>query len=181
MPRGVYTRTLEYREKLRVATTRGWKDPEIRERRMQGLRRVQSGPKDLEAMSVTMTEAYAKPERRRMLSDRMKARWADSEEAKRLLIVMKVGSNKAEQQLFDIVAPFGFQFSGGGALVVDGKIPDFWDGGTRLVELYGDYWHRGQDPQERIDFFKVRGYGYLVIWEHELKDSDTIREKVRGI
>lgn len=48
----------------------------------------------------------------------------------------------------------------------------------QLIELWGDYYHRGQNPEDRIAGFRSYGYSTLVIWEHELKDLETLREKV---
>ena len=49
----------------------------------------------------------------------------------------------------------------------------------KIVELYGDYWHRDELPektQHRIDIFKSFGYETLIIWEKELKASDIKRK-----
>ena len=60
-----------------------------------------------------------------------------------------------------------------------GDSGDLYITSTKLIELYGDYWHRGQDPQDRIDLFKDAGYECLVIWEHELNESpDTVRSMI---
>ena len=63
-----------------------------------------------------------------------------------------------------------------------GKMPDFisTDESKKIIEIFGDYWHRGEDPQERIDYFKQYGYSCLVIWEHEL-NSSTDKEIVTRI
>ena len=42
------------------------------------------------------------------------------------------------------------------------------------MEFFGDYWHRGEDPQERINLFSRYGYKCLVIWEHELKQPEQV-------
>ena len=36
------------------------------------------------------------------------------------------------------------------------------------IEIYGDYWHRGENPQDRVDLFDTYGYKTLVIWEKEV-------------
>ena len=67
--------------------------------------------------------------------------------------------------------PNEWKYVGNGGLVVGGKCPDFArnHGHNQLLEIYGDYWHRGEDPQDRIGFFRGFGYGTLVIWESQLK------------
>jgi very-short-patch-repair endonuclease len=70
---------------------------------------------------------------------------------------------------------------GDGSLVVDGRCPDFWDGGNRLVELFGGFWHRDDGPQERVDFFARRGYDCVVVWDSELKDVEGVIRKIKTL
>ena len=60
------------------------------------------------------------------------------------------------------------------------KIPDFVNvnGKKKAIDLFGDYWHKGEDPQVRINLFKECGWDLLVIWEHELKDRDAVIQKI---
>ena len=49
-------------------------------------------------------------------------------------------------------------------LIIDRKIPDIvHNTAKKLIEIWGDIFHKGQNPQNRIDFFKERGYGCIVI------------------
>lgn len=100
-----------------------------------------------------------------LMRDITRQKWQDPEYVASQMRARGVGQNKLEKMLEELT---GLQFVGDGRLVIGGKCPDFWDGGTKLVELYGDYWHRGQNPQDRIDFFDQRGYSCLVVWESEL-------------
>jgi len=63
---------------------------------------------------------------------------------------------------------------------IGGKIPDFVNvnGKKKAIDLFGDYWHREENPQIRIDLFKKYGWDLLVIWEHELKDRDAVIRKI---
>lgn len=65
-------------------------------------------------------------------------------------------------------------------MTLGGKIPDFVNvnGQKKVIELYGDYYHAGDDPQDRIDYFKQFGYWALVVWEHELKDRSCLVQKL---
>ena len=91
-----------------------------------------------------------------------------------------VRPNKRELQMAERLVPFGFRYVGDGQLIIAGKCPDFWDDGVRLVELYGDYWHVGQDPQERINLFKAHDYDCLVIWASELAQLEVKMEVFCG-
>jgi len=59
---------------------------------------------------------------------------------------------------------------------VGSRNPDFILKGTnKCIDLFGDYWHIGENPQERIEYFRKRGYELLIIWESEWKNN---RKKV---
>jgi len=63
---------------------------------------------------------------------------------------------------------------------VDGKNPDFVNvnGKNKLIELFGDYWHRNDIPQKKINHFKKYGFDTLVIWEHELSEYGAVVHKL---
>ena len=107
--------------------------------------------------------------------------WKNPEFVRKQMLARGCAPNKAELRLLQSIQSFGFTFVGDGQLVIGGKCPDFWDGGTKLIELYGDYWHRNHDPQERIDFFKQRGYDCAVIWESEMIDVDLVKDRVQAL
>ena len=95
------------------------------------------------------------------------------------------GPNKAEGRLLCILEcafPGEWRFVGNGDLIIDGKCPDFvnTNGKKALIELYGDFWHKGDDPAKRQKYFATFGYQTLVIWEHELKSEKKVIDKVRG-
>ena len=90
--------------------------------------------------------------------------------------------NKKEILLHDFLQnkfPNTYMYVGDGQFILAGKFPDFvrTDGINQIIELYGDYWHRNDDPQDRIDLFKQFGYSTLVIWEHELVDYNVLEER----
>jgi len=60
-----------------------------------------------------------------------------------------------------------------------GKCPDFVS--VRhpfLIELFGNHWHRDQNPQERIDHFAHFGYKTLIVWEKELRNIPSVLQRV---
>ena len=81
-----------------------------------------------------------------------------------------------------------FKFVGNGQLIIGSKIPDYvnTNGKKQLIELYGDYWHslertgrnKEDEERQRIDIFKQYGFSTLIIWEHELKDSQEVISKI---
>ena len=58
---------------------------------------------------------------------------------------------------------------------IDGRyrIPDFVNRkDKKIIEVYGDYWHRGENPQDKIDEYSRVGWDCIVIWEHEIMTDD---------
>lgn len=82
--------------------------------------------------------------------------------------------NKAEAKLLQILGS-PWRFVGDGQLIIGGKCPDFWNGDHQLIELFGDYWHSKDDQTERIDHFARYDYNCLVIWGHELQNTEQIK------
>jgi very-short-patch-repair endonuclease len=79
--------------------------------------------------------------------------------------------------------PFYFNGNAQGKIVtiIDRKIPDFvHNTEKKVIEIFGDYWHRGENPQDRIDLFKESGYDCIVIWASELPKSDFVLNKMKS-
>lgn len=72
--------------------------------------------------------------------------------------------------------PNEWEYVGNGKLIINGLIPDFANinGKKQLIELFGDYWHKDDNPEDRINKFAELGYTCLVIWESELKDIEKV-------
>lgn len=97
---------------------------------------------------------------------------------------LNIKPNKPETKLGEILKemfPNEYKYVGDFSFILGGKNPDFMNvnGRKKLVELYGDFWHKDDDPQERIDFFKQFGFDTLVIWENELKDINKLKTKLK--
>ena len=131
-------------------------------------------------MSESAKRDQQRPERKEQMRQIMVDLWQTPEFVSKQMKSRGVTPNKLEKKFEEILEPFGFDFVGDGKLIVKGKCPDFWNGENKLIEIYGDYWHQGQDPQDRIDLFKTVGYDCLVIWEHELEDEPTVLERIRN-
>jgi hypothetical protein len=107
-----------------------------------------------------------------------KAAWSDPDKVKIMVSNMRMARqakpNKVENKILDLLNkyfPNEWEYVGNGKLVIDRKCPDFVrnHGNNQLIELFGDYWHRGENPQDRIDLFKKNGYDTLVIWQSDIK------------
>lgn len=119
-------------------------------------------------------------ENKAKISKSMLKLWQDPAFARAQVQAFGMRPNHLESEVQAAIKQFGFVYVGDGQLAVGGKVPDFWNGDHKIVEVYGDYWHAGQNPQDRIDLFKAQGYDCLVVWEHEWQeDPAAVVERVR--
>ncbi len=137
------------------------------------------GPKSLDARQKMREAALNRPPVSEDTKQKLRDLWQDPEYVQKQMRANSTRPNRLELDAARWLVSLGFDYVGDGQLIVAGKCPDFWDGGTRLIELYGDYWHRNDNPQDRIDLFKAEGYDCLVIWERELEEGwSTARDWV---
>ncbi len=128
-------------------------------------------------MTERLKSAHQTDEARQHHSAAMSRRWNDPTEVEKL--VKYPSPNGEESWLLNLVSHLGFDYSGGGgSLLVESKRPDFWDGGTKVIEWFGDYWHQNDDPQDRIDLFARNGYDCLVIYSSERSDMAAMAQKI---
>jgi hypothetical protein len=116
--------------------------------------------------------------KREMLVENGKKAWSDPEKAKVMVGKMRKAKqlhpNKIESIILETLnkhIPDEWNYVGDGSFVIGTKNPDFVrnHGHNQVIEIYGDYWHQGENPQDRIDLFDIYGYKTLVIWESEYK------------
>jgi len=92
--------------------------------------------------------------------------------------------NQVEKRLLQILNklyPNEWAFVGDWSLIIANKNPDFVNinGKKQVIELFGDYWHKGQKPEKRIALFRKFGYQTLVVWERELKDETLLTKRIQ--
>jgi G:T-mismatch repair DNA endonuclease (very short patch repair protein) len=95
----------------------------------------------------------------------------------------EIRPNKPETIILNLLNehyPNEWKYTGDYSFMVNGKNPDFVNkDNNKIIELFGDYWHRNDNPKDRINIFKPAGYNTLVIWEKELKDIDNVINKIQ--
>ena len=145
-----------------------------------------------EKISKTLKVFYATEEGKLSAKDHslkmckiMCEKWQDPEFVKIITDSWNKKPTQPEKETGSIVQnliPNEYKYNGNFNLgiTIGGKIPDFVNvnGKKKAIDLFGDYWHEGEDPQVRIDLFKKYGWELLVIWEHELKDKDAVIQKI---
>ena len=81
--------------------------------------------------------------------------------------------NNAEMQLLGIMTymQLPYRYTGNAQFILNGKAPDFVhsEGKLKIIELFGERWHRPEEEGERVEEFARSGYQVLVIWQKELR------------
>jgi len=94
---------------------------------------------------------------KKKISVKAKEHWEDPIYVRKVMCRREMSG--PELTVKGIIGDLPMMFTGNGQLVIDGKNPDFVHATEkRIIEVWGDFFHRGHDPQERIDFFKARGW-----------------------
>lgn len=109
--------------------------------------------------------------------------WA-MQRVSRIMGGLSLRPNKAEMLLFNLLSelyPDDWKYVGDGSLIIGRLNPDFVNvnGKKQIIELFGDYWHKEQEEQARINRFTEYGFATLIIWENELKDLGRVTNKIR--
>lgn len=126
------------------------------------------------------------PERLLAMSKRGRKLWANPDFVRKQMVARnRTRINKQEKILFEILNslyPGQWKWVGGGELIINGKCPDFVNvnGQKKIIELFGDYWHMGQNPDDRKQIFAPLGYQTLVIWQSEMKDRDGLINTIKA-
>jgi very-short-patch-repair endonuclease len=138
----------------------------------------------------------ASQETKRKQSESKKRYFAHHPEAREYLAEQLIKNshirpNKAETFLssfLDNLYPDQWKYVGDGQLIINGKCPDYANvnGQKKLIELFGDYWHsekrklhsKEQEERQRTEYFAKYGYSTLIVWEHELRQPETLKQKI---
>lgn len=136
-----------------------------------------------------------RPENRKKISEGVAALWNNpvikAERVKTVLKANRIKINNCEKQIETLLTklcPGEYKFVGNGDFILGGKCPDFINVNNqkKVIEFFGDYWH-GEErtgisneahEQEKVNYFLGYGFQTLVIWEHELKDTELLEEKI---
>jgi len=168
--------TPEVREKI-ASKLRGdrnpMKRPEVREKHKKAVKEKQA-PKIKKLIETDLNY------RRKILEASYKG-WLKL--TKQLQRYLREGlPNPAEKKLQEIlnnILPGEYKYNNGW-FVLGTKIPDFVNvnGKKKLIELFGELYHKPEEVHERISYFKKYGWDTLIIWANELNNKKEVEEKI---
>ena len=127
---------------------------------------------------------FCSPEYRKQISEKMKERWKDPEFINKFLKSQNTSPNKPEQMI-NLITSEIVQFTGNrsfwrtlkikdenGQEKTKHKNPDFKVRGQRkVIEVFGNYWHRGDEAEKWHEAWEKIGYKLLIIWENDIYDN----------
>jgi hypothetical protein len=139
-------------------------------------------------MSIAHKGIALSKEHRAKMSQTWKKKHEDIEFSKNMIKIMRRGTHtrptkpeKILEEILQQVCPNEYKYVGNGDFTIGRKFPDFVNinGKKKVIELFGDYWHKNDNPQDKIDIYAQYGFGCLVIWEKELKQVGEIVIRIR--
>ncbi len=156
--------TEEAKRRIGVALKRLWQDPEYRQK-----------------VTNNATKSIREPICREKASRRMKLQWQNKEYAKKVL--HRRGKSMPELAFEKLchLKGYRYRFVGNGDLMIGRKNPDFVNlkDNHKLVEIWGEFFKKGRNPNDLIEFYAEYGYRCLVIWASELKHIDLVIAKLQ--
>ncbi len=201
-------RTKEFKEKMRQSALKQFKNGMPKETR-EKLRMINLGKKlsketihkilktRIENGNLYPSEETKIKLRKPSINKKIaqKKKWEDNEYRKKQLgnifRGLELRPNKPEKLMINLIKEkeFPFNYVGDGKIWFRGKNhsfnPDFLSKNPKhIIEVFGDYWHNREDSKkrdkERLKTYSKYGYKTLIIWEHELKNSNKVINKIRG-
>jgi G:T-mismatch repair DNA endonuclease (very short patch repair protein) len=181
----------EYRDNISVKAKERYQAPAYIEKMrklhespefLNKLRREKHTDEWKQNISLMMKEMWKNPE------------FAEMQAAKMLEGNMKVGPNKPEKKLLELlntIFPNTMKYTGDGSFWIMGRNPDFINinGKKQAIELLGCYWHgcpehfpdvkKQKKFNTEVKLLKGFGYSTLGVWEHELEDIATLTTKLK--
>ena len=117
---------------------------------------------------------------------KMQALWQDPKRYKKYLKAISKRPTRPEK-IFDEITPDIVRYTGNRVWwrkLDDGKNhnPDFKiSSQNKVIEIWGNYWHKNEDPQKLINLYKSAGLECLIFWESEIyEQADEVKEKVNN-
>jgi len=176
------------KEKISKALKKLWQNKEYREKMIlthKGQTAWNKGVSMTPAYRKNMIKAINKPEVLAVKRKKSKALWRDKNYVKKIQASYHCKPNKPESILLNLlnnIYPNEWKYTGDFSLIINGKSPDFvnCNGKKLIIEMFGDYWHKGERAKDRALCFEPLGYKTLVIWESELNDINNVANKIKS-
>jgi len=170
-------RTQEMKEHYKKMSMIIWDDSKKRKDVLSRRIPYKRTKKHKEKMSIALLGRTFSVEHIKNISIAQRKRMENPEEKKRMKEIRLIASNRRPtnpEKMFDEMTPNSIRYVGNRAWwrkLPNGKYknPDFKvTGQKKIIEIHGDYWHKGEDIQILINQYKQIGLDCLVIWEKDI-------------
>lgn len=183
-----YAKNPNLKKILSLNLHKNWKNPEFRKK---SIRFGEKNPFFGKKHSRKLKNFLRKLANKQWRDDKLRKRnseisvgyWQSIDYQKKQVISRSLRPNKIELRLNKILNenfPNEYKYVGDFQFWLGGKNPDFMNvnGQKKLIELYGSYWHKDDNPRNRINHFKKYGFDTLIIWDKELKNIPKLEKKL---
>lgn len=122
--------------------------------------------------------------RKKYLDIALKLGYPVSEELIKEINELRKSKFNGLERFFNEITPDNIRYVGNRKLWIRTKKanrnPDFIiEGQKKLIELFGDYWHKGENLKDKIKEYNDVGYECLILWESEIyNETGKILRKV---
>jgi len=134
-------------------------------------------------IGIATKKRWEIPEYKEKLREKFKSKVWTSEHRKKIASSNGLKPTKPELIINDILSKSfsNWIYTGDGKIWIGDKNPDFMNNDNQIIEVFGSYWHKPEDEQERINHFANYGYKALIIWDYELKNLENVENKIREV
>lgn len=177
--KGIFSETAL--NKISLASKKNWQKPGYRENIQAKVRAFWDCPKNRERQSIRITGT----KRTALTKQKLRDRWNDPNYAQKCLRARIMKKPTKLELFFDERTPSIVRYVGNGDWFIrtNGHYhnPDFKiSGQKKIIELWGNYWHKGKNPTELIEEYKIVGWDCLIFWESEVYNKiDIVLKKVK--
>ena len=131
-----------------------------------------------EKRSIDNKIVMARPGVIENLKKKVRKKWADPSYRKMMAEALHKKPNNLEQ-FFDELTPKCVKYVGNFSYWITtnkgSRNPDFIiEKQRKVIELFGDFWHKGENPEEKIEEYAEVNWNCKVFWESEV-NTDTER------
>lgn len=180
--------TPEYKLKMSIIAKKLWKDSEKRKKNIEACNTPEANLKK----SISLKKCWTNPEYRNKVIESTrkgkdtpevklkmsmisKKHWLDPEYSEKVLKANNHRPTGIEDKIITLNIE-GLKYTGDGTFwrltKRKHRNPDFKViGQNKVIEVFGDYWHKGENPKEIIKEYKDIGLDCIVFWENEINND----------
>lgn len=161
-----------YQKKIAETVKMAKNKPEAKKRQREITKKLWQDPVYREKVTKAVRIAKNKPKARKRQSEITRVLWQDSIYQKKVAEGLNLRPNNLEQ-LFNKRTPKCVCYVGDFSFWIVTKKrthnPDFKiKGQSKIIEIFGNYWHKGENANELIKEYKEVGIDCKIFWENEV-------------